>query len=272
MKSISIILIFSLIFYTCSSISTYKIYSEQTEYDRLNEEFKDRPAQVIRKNGDVHDVRDIHIDTDSTSWLGKSEPTGFFTISKRFLIFSDTEVNTETNDDDLILLTKDSTFYAFESNMYQFKNDSIDGIATVYGMEETMRVQIALKDIVGTLDETDEYSGKAVQEPLKKCTIATSDIEKIILANRGNGALAGAVNGFLVGSVAGILLSIFGLLLCEDSSSGPMCREEPYAVILAMGIVFGLIGAPIGLVAGYIEGGTDEYIMLDKPQEHDQDN
>jgi hypothetical protein len=77
------------------------------------------------------------------------------TTSKKMII-TDKEVDTGTNNDDLIVMTIDSTCYFFEANMYRFKNDSLDGIATIYGEEHKQRMKIALNDIIGIGDETTE--------------------------------------------------------------------------------------------------------------------
>jgi len=59
-------------------------------------------------------------------------------------------VDTGTNNDDLIVVTKDSTHYYFDANMYRFENDSIDGMAKINGAKQKQRVKIALEDIVRT--------------------------------------------------------------------------------------------------------------------------
>jgi hypothetical protein len=66
------------------------------------------------------------------------------------VIITDKEVDTETNNDDLIVVTKDSIHYYFDANMYRFENDSLDGIAKINGDEQKQRVKIALEDIVRT--------------------------------------------------------------------------------------------------------------------------
>lgn len=54
----------------------------------------------------------------------------------------------QDNNDDLVLLSTDSTKYFFEANMYRFKNDSIDGIAQINGSEQKQRVKLARADLI----------------------------------------------------------------------------------------------------------------------------
>ena len=78
------------------------------------------------------------------------------------VIITDKEVDTGTNNDDLIVVTKDSIHYYFDANMYQFKNDSLDGMAKINGDEQKQRVKIALEDIVRTgevIKEIDKFWG-----------------------------------------------------------------------------------------------------------------
>ena len=75
---------------------------------------------------------------------------------------TDKEVDTGTNNDDLIVVTKDSTHYYFDANMYRFENDSLDGIAKTNSDEQKQRVKIALEDIVRTgevIKEIDTFWG-----------------------------------------------------------------------------------------------------------------
>ena len=66
------------------------------------------------------------------------------------VIITDKDFDTRTNNDDLIVVTKDSIHYYFDANMYRFENDSLDGIAKINGNEQKQRVKIALEDIVRT--------------------------------------------------------------------------------------------------------------------------
>ena len=65
-------------------------------------------------------------------------------------VFTDKELDTGTNNDNLIVVTKDSIHYYFDANMYRFENDSLDGIAKINDEEKKQRVKIALEDIVRT--------------------------------------------------------------------------------------------------------------------------
>ena len=78
------------------------------------------------------------------------------------VIITDKEVDTGANNDDLIVVTKDSIHYYFDANMYRFENDSLDGIAKINGDEQKQRVKIALEDIVRTgevIKEIDTFWG-----------------------------------------------------------------------------------------------------------------
>ena len=66
------------------------------------------------------------------------------------VIITDKELDTGNNNDDLVVVTKDSIHYYFDANMYRFENDSLDGIAKINGDEQKQRVKIALEDIVRT--------------------------------------------------------------------------------------------------------------------------
>jgi hypothetical protein len=68
----------------------------------------------------------------------------------------DSELDTVNNDNDLIVQTIDDTAYFFNADMYRFKNDSLDGLGSVYGQENYQRLRIALNDIVGVGEEITE--------------------------------------------------------------------------------------------------------------------
>ena len=179
-------------FCSCSFTSAYKFYHTKSDYDRMNAELNGREGNIILKNGDVIILPDIHIEPDSTSWPEKPE-------SLKKIIIKDKGVNTLLDDTDLIVLTRDSTCYFFETNTSRFLKDSLDGLAAIYGVEKKERIKISLTDIVATLDETTDCSLDALQAPIKKSSIFTSETERLVLTNRGNGASAGAGYGFLTG-------------------------------------------------------------------------
>ena len=67
------------------------------------------------------------------------------------------ELDRSTNDNPLVVMTKDSTEYYFDADMYRFLGDTLDGIARVNDQSE--RVKLAGSDIVSI-----SYSHSQVKE------------------------------------------------------------------------------------------------------------
>jgi hypothetical protein len=67
MKTISSILLFSMIFYCCSS--THMIMHEQSAYDELNDELRAEKGQITLMDNAVIIGENIVVGIDSTSWI-----------------------------------------------------------------------------------------------------------------------------------------------------------------------------------------------------------
>ena len=67
MKTISIILLFSMIFYCCTS--THMVLRSQSAYYELNYKLKGKKVKTTLMNGEVVAGENITLAIDSTSWV-----------------------------------------------------------------------------------------------------------------------------------------------------------------------------------------------------------
>jgi len=93
----------------------------------------------------------------------------------------------------------------------------------------------------------------------------TSEVESLTVTQRGRGAFEGGMLGLLIGAVAG---AVVGAASYEPSSgdfeSGPGSSGE---AAVGYGLIFGVVGAGVGLVAGASVGSSDVYDLTEAPED-----
>ena len=67
MKTISLILLISMIFYCCTS--THMIHRDQSNFDELSKELEGKEFSLTLINGEVHIGNDITVDKHTASWI-----------------------------------------------------------------------------------------------------------------------------------------------------------------------------------------------------------
>jgi len=96
-------------------------------------------------------------------------------------------------------------------------------------------------------------------------SVPTSEVKSVVVRNRGRGALEGFGLGTLIGFGVGVLI---GLISGDDPGAGAgrifsFTAEEKAGMF---GILLGVPGGLLGLLAGASTGSKDKFIIEDKNQ------